>query len=157
MLLLKKKGRLVGRWELYSQAPPINSLNTMISVPLATSSLNGLCFNNASLAKFAGRMLAYRPSSLRSLRMPCSGRTGPTPHLGPPTAPKSQSRPVLLARSGRCSGRRLDEAQMVRLMMGGRLLAEVQGFKALRHSSATQTSPNCPPARKHCSHLAPFV
>lgn len=61
-----------------------------MSVPLAISGFNGECANRDSLAKFAGRMLAYRPSALRSLRRPCSGRTGPTPHFGPPTAPASE-------------------------------------------------------------------
>lgn len=71
-----------------SQIPPISSRTTMISVPLAISGFNGECASNDSEAKFAGRMLAYRPSAFRSLRRPCSGRTGPTPHLGPPTAPR---------------------------------------------------------------------
>lgn len=69
------------------QIPPMSSRTTMISVPLAISGFNGECASNDSDAKFAGRMLAYNPSAFRSLRRPCSGRTGPTPHFGPPTAP----------------------------------------------------------------------
>lgn len=62
----------------------------MMSTPLAMLSLSGEYWRRFSDANDAGRMLAYRPSSLRSLRMPCSGRTAPVPHLGPPTAPVRQ-------------------------------------------------------------------
>jgi hypothetical protein len=71
----------------YLQIPPINSRTTIISNPFATSSFNGLYSNRLSEAKLAGRIFAYNPNSLRILRRPCSGLTGPTPHLGPPTAP----------------------------------------------------------------------
>lgn len=39
-------------------------------------------------AKLQGRRFPYVPNSLRSARMPCSGRTLPVPHLGPPMAPR---------------------------------------------------------------------
>lgn len=65
----------------------MSSRTTIMLNPLATSAFRGLCSSRLSLAKLAGRMLAYRPSSFRILRSPCSGRTGPTPHFGPPTAP----------------------------------------------------------------------
>jgi len=67
--------------------PPISSRTTMKSTPLAISSFNGLWVTRESEAKDAGRILAYNPSSFRRARIPCSGRTGPTPHLGPPTEP----------------------------------------------------------------------
>lgn len=63
-----------------------------MSKPSATSAFNGLCLSKLSDAKLAGRMLAYKPSSFRSFNKPCSGRTGPTPHLGPPTEPGVQKK-----------------------------------------------------------------
>jgi hypothetical protein len=69
------------------QRPPTSSRRTMMSVPFAISGLRGEYCNKASEAKLAGRMFAYRSRAFRSLKIPCSGRTGPTPHLGPPTAP----------------------------------------------------------------------
>lgn len=58
-----------------------------MSTPFAISGFNGEYWSKASDAKLAGRMLEYKSSAFRSRRIPCSGRTGPTPHLGPPTAP----------------------------------------------------------------------
>ena len=72
------------------QIPPISSLTTIMSVPLAISGFRGEWAKRPSLIKLAGRMLAYSPSSFRSFKRPCSGRTGPTPHLGPPTAPATE-------------------------------------------------------------------
>lgn len=77
-----------------------------MSVPLAISGLSGEYCSSASDAKLAGRMLAYRSSAFRSRRIPCSGRTGPTPHLGPPTAPTAEhqhSSYYLLAVGGACA------------------------------------------------------
>lgn len=69
------------------QIPPINSLITIVSKSLATSSLKGEYFNKASDIKFAGRIFAYKPNAFLNLKIPCSGLTLPVPHLGPPTAP----------------------------------------------------------------------
>ncbi|KAH8167153.1 hypothetical protein CIB48_g1084 [Xylaria polymorpha] len=53
-----------------------------------------------------GRRLPYVPISLRSLRMPCSGRTAPVPHSGPPMAPSSTASAALAAsRAASVAGR----------------------------------------------------
>ena len=59
----------------------------MNSVPRATSWRSGECSSSDSDGKSAGRTFAYRSSCFRMPSRPCSGRTLPTPHLGPPTAP----------------------------------------------------------------------
>ena len=69
--------------------PPVSSRTMVKSVPLQTSALSGEASTKVSEAKKHGRRLPKVPISLRSLRMPCSGRTAPVPHLGPPMAPRS--------------------------------------------------------------------
>ncbi|KAH3667328.1 hypothetical protein OGAPHI_002977 [Ogataea philodendri] len=71
-----------------------------LATPSPVSSLrspNGDNFNKASEAKLHGRRLAYRFSSFLILSSPCSGRTEPVPHLGPPTAPNSTASAFLAA------------------------------------------------------------
>lgn len=58
------------------------------STSLQTDSLRGEYWTRESAAKLQGRRLPNALRALRSLRRPCSGRTAPVPHLGPPTAPR---------------------------------------------------------------------
>ena len=51
--------------------------------------MSGELSTRESDAKLQGRRLPKVPSSLRSWRRPCSGRTGEEgPHSGPPMAPR---------------------------------------------------------------------
>src|SRR5919198_1466826 len=68
--------------------PPVSSRTTSMSVRSTTSRRSGLASSSASIAR-TGRRFAYRPSSLRSPRRPCSGRGAfgsVVSHFGPPTA-----------------------------------------------------------------------
>ena len=65
--------------------------------PRQTSALSGETSTKDSEAKKQGRRLPKVPSSLRSLRMPCSGRTAAVPHFGPPMAPRITASAALAA------------------------------------------------------------
>lgn len=58
------------------------------SVPRQTEALRGEVSTRASEAKKQGRRLPYADISLRRRSRPCSGRTLPVPHFGPPMAPR---------------------------------------------------------------------
>src|SRR6202453_2586762 len=69
--------------------PPVSSRTTMMSTPCKSSDLIGEASSTAGWGT-TGRRFANRPSSLRSRRSPCSGRTlaSGADHFGPPTAPR---------------------------------------------------------------------
>src|SRR5271170_282109 len=86
-------------------------------VPFATSAFSGENSSNFSLANVQGRKFANVSISFRILKspnqsqfknrelvLPCSGRTLPVPHLGPPTAPRSTAS-AALAHARESSGR----------------------------------------------------
>lgn len=68
--------------------PPVSSRTMQKSTPLHTDSLSGENCTSDSAAKLHGRRFPNVPSSFRRRRSPCSGRTAPVPHSGPPTAPR---------------------------------------------------------------------
>lgn len=61
--------------------PPVSSRMMLKLVPAATEALSGEISTRDSDAKKQGRRLPKVPISLRSLRIPCSGRTLPVPHF----------------------------------------------------------------------------
>jgi hypothetical protein len=61
--------------------PPVSSRMMVKFTPRAISGLRGDASTSESDAKKHGRRLPNVPNSLRSLRMPCSGRTFPVPHF----------------------------------------------------------------------------
>ena len=69
------------------------------SVPRHTDALSGDASTRASDAKKQGRRLPYVPISLRNFSSPCSGRTEPVPHLGPPMAPRRTASAAFAAES----------------------------------------------------------
>ena len=66
-------------------------------VPLQTSAFKGEMSTKDSEAKLQGRRLPYVPICLRRARIPCSGRTFPVPHFGPPIAPRRTASAALAA------------------------------------------------------------
>lgn len=61
--------------------PPVNSRIMLKFTPRTLSALRGDESTRESEAKKHGRRFPKVPSSLRSLRIPCSGRTLPVPHF----------------------------------------------------------------------------
>src|SRR3954471_16401911 len=61
--------------------PPVSSRMMLKSTPRHTSALRGELSTRDGAAKLQGRRLPNVPISLRSLRIPCSGRTAPVPHF----------------------------------------------------------------------------
>lgn len=64
--------------------PPVSSRMMLKLVPRTMSALRGDASTSDSEAKKQGRRFPKVPSSLRSFKMPCSGRTFPVPHFCAP-------------------------------------------------------------------------